>query len=200
MQVLEWEEIAMDFIVRLPRTQLGYDSISIIMDRLTKVAHFIPIETTYTGLQLAELYMLRIVCLHGVPNKIVSDRGTQFTLKFWERLHETLDTQLCFSSAYHPQTYGRTERVNQILQDMLRACALHYGRSWDTCLPYVQFSNNNSYQESLKVAPFELLYGHRCQTPLFWNETGEWKIFGPDVLQEAEKQVRMVRENLRVAQ
>jgi transposase InsO family protein len=116
----------MDFIVRLPRTQLGYDSISIIMDRLTKVAHFIPIETTYTGLQLAELYMLRIVCLHGVPNKIVSDRGTQFTLKFWERLHETLDTQLCFSSAYHPQTYGRTERVNQILQDMLRACALHY--------------------------------------------------------------------------
>jgi transposase InsO family protein len=100
-----------------------------IMDRLTKVAHFIPIKTTNSGLQLAELYMSRIVCLHGVPKKIVSDRGTQFTSKFWERLHETLDTQLCFYSAYHPQTDGQTKRVNQILEDMLRACALPFGRS-----------------------------------------------------------------------
>jgi hypothetical protein len=101
-----WEEIAMDFIIGLPRTQLGYDSIWVIVDRLTKVAHFIPVKTTYSGLQLAELYMLRIVCLHGVLKKIVSDRGTQFTLKFWERLNETLDTQLRLSSAYHPQTDG----------------------------------------------------------------------------------------------
>jgi hypothetical protein len=72
------------------------------MDRLTKVAHFIPIKTTYSGLQLVELYMSRIVSLHGVPKRIVPDRGTQFTLRFWERLHETLDTQLCFSSSYHP--------------------------------------------------------------------------------------------------
>jgi hypothetical protein len=98
---LKWEDITMDFIVGLPRTQSGYDSIWVIVDRLTKVAHFIPIKTTYSGLQLAELYMSRIVCLHGVPKKIVSDRGTQFTSKFWERLHETLDTQLHFSSAYH---------------------------------------------------------------------------------------------------
>jgi transposase InsO family protein len=143
LQVLEWkwEEIAMDFIVGLPRTQLGYDSIWVIVDRLTKVAHFIPIKTTYSRPQLAELYMSRIVCLHGVMKKIVSDRGTQFTLKFWERLHETLDTQLRFSSPYHPQTDGQTETVNQILEDMLRACALQYGRSWD-----------KSYQESLKMA------------------------------------------------
>jgi transposase InsO family protein len=94
------------------------------VDRLTKVAHFIPVKTTYSGVQLAELYMSRIVCLHGVPKKIVSDRGTQFTSKFWERLHETMDSQLHFSSAYHPQTDGHTERVNQILKDMLRACAL----------------------------------------------------------------------------
>jgi hypothetical protein len=97
----KWEEITMDFIVGLPRTQSGYNSIWVIVDRLTKVAHFIPIKTTYSEPQLAELYILRIVCLHGVPKKIVSDRGTQFTLKFWERLHETLDTQLHFSSAYH---------------------------------------------------------------------------------------------------
>jgi hypothetical protein len=90
----------MDFIVGLLRTQLGYDSIWVIVDQQTKVAHFIPIKTTYSGLQLAKLYMSRIVCLHGVPKKIVSNRGTQFTLRFWERLYETLDTQLRFSSAY----------------------------------------------------------------------------------------------------
>jgi transposase InsO family protein len=96
----------MDFIVGLPRTQSGYDSIWVIVDRLTKVALFISIKTTYSGPQLAELYMSRIVCLHRVPKKIVSARGTQFSSKFWERLHETLDTQLRFSSAYHPQTDG----------------------------------------------------------------------------------------------
>jgi transposase InsO family protein len=95
--------------------------------------------------------MLRIVYLHGVSKKIVSNRGTQFTLKFWERLHETLDTQLRFSSSYHPQTDGQTERVNQILENMLRACALKYGRSWDKSLLYTEFSYNNSYQESLNM-------------------------------------------------
>jgi transposase InsO family protein len=114
----------MDFIVGLPRTQLGYDSIWVIVDRLTKVAHFIVVETTYSRPQLAELYMSRIVCLHGVPKKIMSDRGTQFASKFWERLHETMDTQLHFSSSYQPQTNGQTERVNQILEHMLRACGL----------------------------------------------------------------------------
>jgi transposase InsO family protein len=128
--------------------------------------------------------------------EILSDRGTQFNSKFWERLHESLDTQLHFSSSYHPQTDGQTERVNQILEDMLRACALEYGRSWDKSLSYAKFSYNNSYQESLKMASFEMLYGRMCQTPLFWSEAGEWKVFGPDILQEAEKQVRMVRENL----
>jgi transposase InsO family protein len=98
--------------VGLPRTQSGYDSIWVIMDRLTKVAHFIPVKTTYSGPQIVELYILRIVCLHGVPKKIQSDRGTQFTSRFWERLHATLDTQLRFSSAYHPLTDGQTKRVN----------------------------------------------------------------------------------------
>jgi hypothetical protein len=130
----------------------------------------------------------------------VSDRGTQFTSKFWERLHETLDTQLRCSSAYHPQTVGQTEGVNPILEDMLRACSLQYGRSWDKSLPYAEFSYNNSYQESLKMAPFEMLYGRRCWTPLFWSEAREQKVFGPDILQDAKKQVRMVRENLQVAQ
>jgi transposase InsO family protein len=92
--------------------------------------------------------MSRIVCLHGVPKKILSDKGTPFTSRFWERLHETLDTQLHFSSVYHPQTDGQTERVNEILEDMPRACALQYGRSWDKSLPYAESSYNNSYHES----------------------------------------------------
>jgi IS30 family transposase len=125
----KWEEIGMDFIVGLPRTCDGYDSIWFIVDRLTKIAHFIPVRTTYAGAKLAELYMSRIVCLHGVPKKIVSDRGTYFTSRLWEKLHESLDTKLNFSSAYHPQTDGQTERTNQILEDMLRACALKHGGS-----------------------------------------------------------------------
>jgi hypothetical protein len=152
----------MDYIVGLPRTHSGYDSIWVIVERLTMVAHFIPVKTTYSGTQVAELYMSRIACLHGVPKKIVSNRGTHFTLRFSKRLHETLDTQLHFSSAYHPHTTCQTERVNQILEDMLRACTLQYGRSWDKSMPYAKFSYNNSYQESLKMALFKMLYGRRC--------------------------------------
>jgi hypothetical protein len=106
------------------------------VDRLTKVAHFIPMKTPYTGAKLAALYMSRIVCLHGVPEKIVSDRGTQFTSRFWEKLHVSMDTKLNFSSAYYPQTDGQTERTNQILEDMLRACALKHGGNWDKSLSY----------------------------------------------------------------
>jgi hypothetical protein len=116
----KWEEISMDFIVRLPTTQSSYDSIWVVIDCFLKVSHFILVKTTYKGAKLAELYIARIVCLHGVPKKIVSDRGTQFTSRFWENLHEAMDTKLNFSLAYHPQT----ERVNQIFEDMLRACAL----------------------------------------------------------------------------
>jgi transposase InsO family protein len=96
----------------------------VIVDRLTKVTHFIPVKTTYKGSQLAELYMARIVCLHGVPKKIVLDRGSQFTSRFWKSFHENVDTKLNFSSAYHRQTNGQTERTNQVLEDMSRACAL----------------------------------------------------------------------------
>jgi hypothetical protein len=140
--------------------------------------------------------MSRIVYLHRVPKKMLPDRGTQFTLRFWEKLHEAFDTQLRFSSAYHPRTDGQIERVNQILEDMMRVYALQYGRSWVKSLSYTEFSYNNSYQESLKMASFETLQGHRCRTPLFWNETGEQKVFRSDILQEAVKQVRMLRENL----
>jgi hypothetical protein len=149
----------MNFIVGLPCTQTGYDSIWVIMDRSTKVAHFIPVKTTYSRATLTELYMSQIVCPHGVPKKIVSNRGLQFTSKFSEKLHESMDTKLNFSSAYHLHADGQIERTNQILDDMLRACALKYGKSWEKSLPYIRFLYNNSYQESIKMAPFEVLYG-----------------------------------------
>jgi hypothetical protein len=110
--------------------------------------------------------MSRIVCLHGVPKKIVSDRGYQFTSTFWKSLHDSMDTKLNFSSAYHPQTDGQTERTNQVLEDMLRACALKHGGIWDKSLPYAEFSYSNSYQDSLKMSPFEALYGRKCIEPL----------------------------------
>jgi hypothetical protein len=108
----------MDFVVGLSHTIDGYDSIWVIVDRLTKVAQFIPVKTTYSGAKLEELYMARIVCLHGVPKKIVSNRGTHFTSRFWEKLHESMDTKLNFSSVYHSQADGQTQRTNQILEDM----------------------------------------------------------------------------------
>jgi transposase InsO family protein len=121
----------------------------------------------YAGATLTKLYMSQIICLHGVPKKTVSDRGSQFTSKFWEKLHESMDTKLNFSSAYHPQLNGQPERTNQILEDMLRACALKYGKNWDKSLPYAEFSYNDSYQAGIKMAPFEALYGWQCRTLLF---------------------------------
>jgi hypothetical protein len=111
-----------------------------------------------------------------------------------------MSTKLNFSTAYHPQTDGQTERTNQVLEDMLRACALQHGGSWDKSLPYAEFSYNNSHQASLKMSPFEALYGRKCRTPLYWDQTGERQFFGPKLIQEAEEQVRIIQENLRVAQ
>jgi hypothetical protein len=148
------------------------------VDRLTKVAHFIHVKTTYSRATLVELYMSRIVCL----------------------LHESMDSKLNFSFACHPHTDGQTERTNHILEDMLRACALKYGKSWDMSLPYAEFSYNNSYQASIKMAPYEALYGRQCRTPLFWSQTGESQVFGPEVLRDTERQVQMIKENLRITQ
>jgi hypothetical protein len=164
------------------------------------VAHFIPVHTTYSAKKYAEVYLDQIVRLHGIPKTIISDRGAPFVARFWEQLQSALGTKLIRSSAYHPQTDGQTERVNQILEDMLRACIIHYGTSWDKYLALAEFSYNNSYQSSLQMSPFEALYGRRCRTPLSWSETGECKIFGPDLVVEAEDRVRIIQTNLKTAQ
>ncbi|WVZ76923.1 hypothetical protein U9M48_024841 [Paspalum notatum var. saurae] len=153
----------MDFIVGLPRTQSGFDSIWVVVDRLTKVAHFIPVKTTYSGAKLAELYISVIVCLHGVPKKIVSIVELGLHLTFGSFSISSTDR-------------WADERTNQILEDMLRACAIQYGTSWDKSLPYAEFSYNNSYRASIKMSPFRALYGRRCGTPLHWDQPGEKRV------------------------
>jgi hypothetical protein len=191
----KWEDISMDFIVGLPNTSRKHDSIWVIVDRLTKTAHFLPVHTTYLAKRYAEIYLEQIVRLHGIPKTIISDRGTLFVARFWEQLQGALGTKLIRSSAYHPQTDGQTERVNQVLEDMLRACVLQYDKNWEKCLPLAEFSYNNSYQASLKMAPFEALYSRRCRTPLNWSQTGERKVFGPDLVSEAEEKIRIIQAN-----
>jgi transposase InsO family protein len=190
----------MDFIVGLPRIAKGFDSIWVIIDRLTKITHFLPVKTDHPVAVYAQLYIARILSLHGVPKMIVSDRGPQFVSKFWSELHKSLGTKLLHSSAYHPQTTGQTERVNQILEDMLLACVLEFPHKWDDCLLLAEFSYNNSYQESIKMAPFEALYGRRCQTPLNWSEPGERWFFRPNLVKEMEEKVQWIRHNLKEAQ
>ncbi|XP_071685407.1 uncharacterized protein [Lolium perenne] len=176
------------------------DAIFVVIDRLSKVSHFLPVKETISASQLAELYTAKIVSLHGVPLEISSDRGSIFTSMFWASFQKAMGTNLLFSTAYHPQMSGQVERVNQILEDMLRACVISFGMKWEECLPFAEFSYNNRYQASLGMAPFEALYGRKCRTPLNWSETGERKIFGPDVINEAEEKVRIIRDNLKITQ
>ncbi|KAJ9566778.1 hypothetical protein OSB04_002744 [Centaurea solstitialis] len=151
----------MDFITKLPRTAKGNDSTWVIVDRFTKSAHFLPIREDYKMVKLAKVYIKEIVSRHGVPISIISDRDSRFTSRFWKSLHRALGTQINLSTSYHPQTDGQSERTIQTLEDMLRACVLDFGGSWDDHLPLIEFSYNNGYHTSIKCAPYEALYGQR---------------------------------------
>jgi len=163
----------MDFVTSLPNTPRGHDAIWVIVDRLTKSAHFISINISFPVSQLAEIYIREIVKLHGVPSSIVSDRDPRFTSRFWKSLQEALGSKLRLSSAYHPQTDGQSERMIQSLEGLLRVCVLEQGGTWDSHLPAIEFTYNNSYHSSIGIAPFEALYGRRCRTPLCWFESSE---------------------------
>nr|GFA50054.1 putative reverse transcriptase domain-containing protein [Tanacetum cinerariifolium] len=160
----KWENVTMDFVTGLPRTPSGYDSICVIVDRLTKSAHFLPKKKTNSIEKLAELYLKEIMCKHGVPMSVISDRDSYFTSTFWVSLQKALGTQLDFSTAYHPETDGQSERTIQTLEDMLRACVIDFGSSWDKHLPLLEFSYNNSYHASIKATPFEALYRQKCRS------------------------------------
>ncbi|GJY41603.1 putative reverse transcriptase domain-containing protein [Tanacetum coccineum] len=164
----KWERITMDFITKLPKTSNGHDTIWVIVDRLTKSAHFIPTRETDSMETLTRLYIKEIVSQHGVPISIISDRDSHFTSRFWQSLQSALGTQLDMSTAYHPETDGQSERTIQTLEDMLRACVIDFGKGWEKHLPLVEFSYNNSYHASIKAPPFEALFG-----PVIIHETTE---------------------------
>jgi hypothetical protein len=163
----------MDFVTKLPRTQADHDSIWVIVDRLTKSAHFLPIKENYSMERLARLYLKEIISRHEAPISIISDRDPIFTSQFWKSLHQAMGTQLDMSTAYHLQTDGQSERTIQTLEDMLRACVIDFSGSWDNHLPLIKFSYNNSYHSSIKYAPFEALYVCKCRSPLCWAEISE---------------------------
>jgi hypothetical protein len=190
----------MNFITGLPTTPKENDSIWVIVDRLTKSTHFLRIKMTFRLPQYAKKYIAEIVRLHGIPKTIVSDRGSLFSAHFWEHLHKGLGTSLVHSIAYHPQTDGPTERVNAILEDMLRACVLSSRGSWESWVPLAEFAYNNNYQESIKMAPFEALYGRKCRTPLNWIKPRDRRFYGIDFINEARKKVRIIQQNMRAAQ
>ncbi|KAL6277398.1 hypothetical protein ACE6H2_020999 [Prunus campanulata] len=196
----KWEHITMDFVFKLPRSANGYDGIWVIVDRLTKSAHFLPVKETYSLSKLAKLFVGEIVRLHGAPVSIVSDRDPRFTSRFWKCLHEAMGTRLSFSTAFHPQTDGQSERTIQTLEDMLRSCVLQLKGSWDTHLALVEFAYNNSYHSSIEMAPYEALYGRMCRTPVCWNEVGDRIVEKVDSIRDTTEQVKMIREKLKTAQ
>ncbi|KAJ9130571.1 hypothetical protein P3X46_034358, partial [Hevea brasiliensis] len=174
----KWDRVTMDFVSGLPLTRKKHDAVWVIVDRLTNSAHFLPVRTDYSLEKLAELYISEIVRLHGIPLSIISNRDPRFTSRFWKKLHESLGTQLHFSTAFHPQTDGQSERVIQVLEDMLRSCVIEFEGSWDRYLPLAEFAYNNSYQASIQMAPYEALYERKCRTPVCWTELGEDKLVG----------------------
>ena len=196
----KWEDITMDFVVGLPRTKDSHDAIWVIVDRLTKSAHFLPVRTTYTMDKYAEIYVKEVVRLHGVPLSIVSDRDSRFTSSFWKSLHKALGTRLAFSTAFHPQTDGQSERTIQTLEDMLRACVLDFQKSWNVYLPLVEFAYNNSFHSSIGMAPYEALYGRKCRSPIHWDEIGERKFLGPELVQRTGEAVEKIRKRMLTAQ
>ncbi|XP_071925131.1 transposon Tf2-1 polyprotein [Coffea arabica] len=199
----KWEHITMDFVTGLPRSQKGFDAIWVIVDRLTKSAHFLPVSMTFSLEKLVKLYTEEILRLHGIPVSIVSDRDPRFVSRFWQKFQESLGTKLKFSTAYHPQTDGQSERTVQTLEDLLRSCILDFGGKWSNYMTLVEFAYNNSYQASIQMAPYEVLYGRRCRSPIHWDEIGEKRIVDPTAIpwiEEAQEKVKLIRERLQTAQ
>nr|GEZ31162.1 putative reverse transcriptase domain-containing protein [Tanacetum cinerariifolium] len=177
----------------------GHDSIWVVVDRLTKSAYFLPIHEDYKTKKLARIYINEIVARHGVPVSIISDRDGRFASQLWQALQKELGTKLNMSTAYHPETDGQSERTIQTLKDMLRACVVDFGGSWDTHIPLVEFSYNNSYHKSIKCAPFEALYRRKCRSPVIWTEVGESQLIGPEIIQETTEKIFQIKERLKTA-
>jgi hypothetical protein len=155
------------------------------------------VHMTYQAPDIARVFFSKIVRLHGMPKKIISDRGSVVTGRFWTSFQEALGTQLNFSIAYHPETDGQTERTNQTLEDMLRMYVMDQQKRWEEFLPLVEFAYNNSYQSTIKMAPFEFLYGRPCRTPLSWDRLEDRVLVGPEAIQEMEEQMQTIRPRIK---
>ena len=190
----------MDFVTYLPRTSCRHDTVWVIVDRLTKSAHFLAVWMTFTLEDFCRLYIREIVRLHGVPVSIVSDRDPRFTAHFWKSFQKAMGTRLTMSTSFHPQTDAQSERTIQVLEDMLRACVLDHKGSWEEHLPLVEFAYSNSYQASIQMAPYEALYGRLCRSPICWIEVGESFITGPDLIRDTSEKVSLIRQHLLMAQ
>ncbi|GJR88193.1 putative reverse transcriptase domain-containing protein [Tanacetum coccineum] len=196
----KWDNIMMDFITKLPKSSQGFDTIWVIVDRLTKSAHFLPIRENDPLDKLARLYLNRIVARHGIPASIICDRDGRFTSNFWRSFQKALGTDISMSTAYHPETDGQSERTIQTLEDMLRACVIDFGKGWVKHLPLAEFSYNNSYHASIKAAPYEALYGRKCRSPVCWAEVGEAQLTGPELIQETTEKIVLIKQRMQAAQ
>ncbi|GKB81551.1 putative reverse transcriptase domain-containing protein, partial [Tanacetum coccineum] len=195
----KWENITMDFMTKLPKTAAGQDTIWVIVDRLTKSAHFLPMREDDTLEKLTRQYLKEVVSRHGVPVLIISDRDGKFTSHFWKSLNKALCTRLDMSTTYHLETDGQSERTIQTLEDMLRACVHDFEKGWDRHLPLVEFLYNNSYHTNIKAAPFEALYGHKCRSPICWAEVGDSQLTGPEIIHETTKKIVQIKSCIQAA-
>ena len=189
----------MDFVTGLPWTQRQHDAIWVIVDRFKKSTHFLPVNVEDSPEKLAQLYVDEIVRLHGVLVSIVSDRDRRFTSRFWSYLQPTLGIRLHFSTTFHPQTDGQSERTIQMLEDMLRAYVMEFKGSWDTHLELMEFAYNNGHQASIEMAPFEALYGSKCRNPVCWDVVGERRPVGLELVQVTSEKVKVIRDNVKTA-
>jgi transposase InsO family protein len=175
----KWEVISMDFFVGLPLTSHRHNVILVIVDKLTKSAHFILVRDTYDVTDVARVFVSEVIRLHGIPKKIISDRDSRFTSRFWTSLQSALGNQLNLSTTYHLETDGQTKRVNQVMEDMLRMYVMDNQTQWEKYLPLVEFAYNKSYHSSIGIPPYEALYRRPCRTPLSWDRLEDQVTVGP---------------------
>ncbi|KAH0728078.1 hypothetical protein KY284_003943 [Solanum tuberosum] len=196
----KWEMTNMDFITGLPKSRRQHDSIWVIVDKMTKSAHFLPVRTTLSAEDYAKLYIQEIVRLYGVPISIISNRGAQFTAQFWKSFQKGLGSKVNLSTTFHSQIDGQAECTIQTLEDMLRACVIDFKGNWDDHLPLIELAYNNNYHSSIQMAPYEALYGRRCRSPISWFEVGEVGLIGQDLVHQAMEKMNVIQERLKMAQ
>jgi hypothetical protein len=198
--ISKWEVISMDFFVGLPLTSHRHNAILMIVDELTKSPHFILVRETYDVTDVAHIFVSEVICLCEIPKNIISERDSRFTSRFWTSLQSALGTQLNLSTTYHLEIDGKTKRVNQFMEYMLRMYVMDNQTNWEKYLPLVEFTYNKSFHSSIGMPLYEALYGRPCRTPLSWERLEDCVTVGPEFIQEMEEQVIQIRQRLKKAQ